>query len=128
MLNTDIETFYKRIRKSIEIVIAYTGNEQYRSIIRACRLKPIEVFSNEVKYKEPQLYKVWTDEYGNTLDVITGNVILHNPSAPVKARQTTDMFFAIPFNQHIDKAMRGLFLGDDYPEMIAFYGHDEYIR
>jgi hypothetical protein len=24
--------------------------------------------------------------------------------------------------------MRGLFLGNDFPEMIAFYGHDEYIR
>lgn len=128
MLNTDLETFYKRIKKSIEIVVAYTDNHQYKSIIRACRLKPLEVFSNEVKYRSPQLYKIWADEYGNTLNMISGNITLNDPLAPAKTRQTTDLFFAMPFNQHIDKAMRGLFLGNDYPEMIAFYGRDEYIR
>jgi hypothetical protein len=127
MLNIDLETFYKRIKKSIEVVVAFSGNQQYRAIIRACRLKPLEVFRGNIKYT-PQLYKIWADEYGNTLNVESGNITLNDPVTPPKSKQTTDLFFGIPFNQHIEKAMRGIFFGNDFPEMIAFYGYDEYIR
>lgn len=127
MKNIDLETFYKRIKKSIEIVVAYTGNEKYRTIIRHCRLKPLEMFDNTLG-KEPKLFNIWVDEYSNTLDVISGVITLNDPKAPAISKRSTDLFLSITFSQHIEKAIRGMFLGDDFPEMIAFYGGDEYIR
>lgn len=127
MYNIDIEVFYKRIKKSIDVVAAYTSNKHYIHIIKACRLKPLETFDKSFTYT-PQLYKIWVDEYGHSLDMITGNITLNNPAIPNKAKQTTDLFFGISFNKHIEKSIRGLFVGNNFPEMIAFYGRDEYIR
>ena len=128
MKNVDLETFYNRIKKSIKVASAFANNKNYASIIKSCRLKPLECFEMGFITKHPKLFTLWADEYGNSLDITSGEIIFNNSILPSKSKQTTDLFFGMSFEQHINKSIGGLFLGNGFPELIAFYGQDEYIR
>lgn len=63
--NLDIETFYHRIKKSIEMVCVYLDDNRFKKLIINCRLKPLTIFNNS--YKSNIFQTKWVDEFGNSM-------------------------------------------------------------
>jgi hypothetical protein len=123
--NIDIETFYSKIRLSMIDAKAHAKNDSLSLIIRACRLKPAEVFSKKFTFKR-SLYRKWYDEFYNSIYIENEiKLTIGDLSAP---KHCTDLFYGNSIKTTAKNSKFALFaIGYDFC-FAAFYGHDEYIR
>jgi len=72
MQNLSLEQFYKRIKNKIALIGGYIEDKSICDIIKACRLKPLSIFSPSSNHFVPQkiLEDMWVDEFnGNVLEI-----------------------------------------------------------
>ena len=130
MKNIDIETFYDKIRLSLVDAKVHAKIDNMPAIIRACRLKPDEVFRKGFAFKR-MLYKKWYDEFCNSIHIDNGVKLTIGDLAAHKC--CTDLFYGNSIKTIAKNSKSALFAtGTDVAGngfyLISFYGIDEYIR
>ncbi len=127
-----LDNFYHKIRKSILLVEGYTEIRHMASIMKACRLKPVPIFKEDYKL---QLYKLWFDEFGNSLKILKKKrieVICGDLSLPKSI--CTDLYSGLSINKtaKMSKVVHIITgLDEDKKEhylFITFLGIDNYLR
>jgi hypothetical protein len=133
MQNSDIEKFYHRIDSHIKLVQSHTGINNISEIIKNCRLKPYNIFTNSFK-KELTYENHWADEFGNSLLIENKipKIILGNTQLPESTKISTDLFFGNSIKSTIDNSKlifiaTGNYFGKDFI-FTSLYGNDEYLR
>jgi hypothetical protein len=130
MKNTDIESFYKRINKDINLITAITKIPNLSKIIKACRLKPYSIFDKNIEVKYGREYH-WVDEFGHSLKLDGGKpqIILYDDNIIQECSQTlTDLFFGNPIKEAIKDSKSLLIAHGDMASLIALYCNDGYLR
>jgi hypothetical protein len=131
MRNLDLETIYKRIKKTIDISSSYSKNIYMKDILKYCRLKPYSLLNNELtsKYKVEQR---WIDEFGNSLYIKNSNS--HIVFEDVKEKIiSSDLFYGLDINHTIEISAHAVLIYDTLSSIkslhwIYLIGSDKYIR
>ena len=128
MHTTDIEKFYSKIDDSINLVNAHARTKSLSKIIKACRLKPHNIFTNS--FNEKKLENFWADEFGNALRIKNKSpyIILNDPEVCSNAKISTDLFFGNSFDKLSENARYIIIIEGKGSSCICFYGADEYFR
>jgi hypothetical protein len=128
MRNLSLEQFYKKINKKIAILAGYLEDKTIPSMIKACRLKPLRVFSDSFDF-ESSLENTWVDEFNNLIEIKKKKVKIRWNSANVN-QTTTDIYRneTIEFIASRSKlALVGLFPGSEN-FILLLTGTDNYLR
>lgn len=128
-----LNNFYDKIDKSVKLVESYTEIENLAWLIRACRLKPYDLFHNSSKY-DLQLYRHWFDEFGNSFKLVKGKkikIILNDLT--ISNKHTTDFYYGLSINKVIKMSEVAHFLcaKDEFGEhiiFVTFLGLDGFLR
>jgi hypothetical protein len=128
MHTADIEKFYSKIDDGINLVKTHTRNKSFSKIIKACRLKPHSIFTNN--FNEKKLENFWADEFGNALRFKNKSpyIVLNDIEVCSNAKISTDLFFGNSFEKLSESAKSIIIIEGDASNCICFYGTDEYFR
>lgn len=136
MKNPSLENFYLKIDKSILLVESFIEIKNLSFIIKACRLKPFDLFFSSKKsaYKI-KLYKHWFDEFSNSLKIVKNKklkIIYHDTIFLSKNIPCTDLYFGLLPEKiaKISKLIHVISLKGvkDKQYIITFLGVDNYLR
>lgn len=132
----NIDKFYIKINKHIDLIKAFTEIKNIDNIIKYCRLKPYN-FDYKSKYKKIILFKEWYDEFGNLLQIHSSKKIkisYNNLKIRENFISTSDIYYGIDI-QKVVKISKCVFIFygkeddsiDDFI-FINFLGIDNYFR
>jgi hypothetical protein len=131
-----IDRFYHKIKKHILLAVGYTERPDLEFIIRACRLKPLEILKNPSD-QEVRLHRHWVDEYFNSLLIIKNKrirIILNDLSILDCPQTSTDLYVGLPLDKvALMSKLAFLFCGQEKENhnphyIISFLGLDNYLR
>lgn len=131
MRNLDLETIYKRIKKTIDLSSSYSKNTYMKDIIKYCRLKPYSLLHSELtsKYKVEQH---WIDEFGNSLyiDINNSYIVFGDVKEEIIS---SDLFYGLDINHTIDISTHVVLIYNTLASIkslhwIYLIGADKYIR
>lgn len=125
-----INDIYVHLSRCIKLLSIYTGNKKISSIIKMCRLKPVNYINSGRRLTKTILYDKWVDEFGTTLNLKNKKfkVILNDTS--ITDTVNTDMYYGYSIN-NISKISSNAYLFRSNEEDIScvwFYGIDKFIR
>jgi len=132
---TSLENLYILFDRQIALTSAWTEDPTLEFVIRACRLKPADMFE---KYSEKLiLHHNWIDESGNRLEIISKKKIkihLNDLTINRKTLVTTDLYENLPLSKISKISNLALFLlgveedsGSDHI-LVSFLGIDGFLR
>jgi hypothetical protein len=128
MRNLSLEQFYKKIKKKIVMLGGYLDDKSIVPIVRACRLKPIKVFSESFDFAT-SLEEAWVDEFNNVVEIKKKKIKVRWNASDV-SKTTTDIYrnetidFIIA---HSKLALIGLYPGTEN-FILLLLGTDNYLR
>lgn len=130
MYSNSIDQFYKRIRSKIAVIGGYLDDKLICSIIKSCRLKPSDVFTNaSFQLRVPSLERTWFDEFDHKL-IITEKKKLEIRCQPHLGKISTDLFRNETI-EFIMKHSKYAFVGltpESENFTLLFMGSDNYLR
>lgn len=136
MRNNDLETIYSKLKSKIGAVGGYCDDKEIPKIIRASRLRPIEVFEKTFSFTDPRkdIMRIWVDEYGNKVEFIGKDLVikLNRTDLPSYMLVKSDLFHGhnlerVKSNSLVYMSF-ALSIFDYETEAVIFYGKDEYFR
>lgn len=122
------DVFYNAFR----LIEAHTEQKNLAKVFKMCRLKPSQILFDNSKEKL-KVYKIWVDEFRNSISIINKKVILKYNDLSFKKVISTDMYY----NLSIDKIAKISTFAfciygktDDNEDccLITFLGMDNYLR
>ena len=133
MTTWNIDLYLNKLEKNILLVEKFTELRELYTVIKFCRLKPLEFLeTNNYKIK---LFNTWVDEFGNSICIRKNKKIettLNNISA-FKYKKTTDLYYGISLEK-INKISKNSliikYIDEDDNEnfLLSFLCIDNYIR
>jgi len=123
-----LDSFYKKIKRTVLLVEGYTEIKNLAFILTACRLKPIGLGS------KLELHRHWVDEFGSSLKIIKKKIqIVHNDlSIDREHLPCTDLYYGLSLERIVKMSkLSYLCYGQDEDEIyyiISFLGIDNYLR
>lgn len=124
MRSIDLETFYNRIRGTIQTTTDYLQQPLFKKLVRSCRLKPYNCFENKGKCKKLEYW--WVDDFGNSLYIQDQKFqcVLNDPNINFKITTKTDLFYGLGIETIMEQS-KIVVCGCNH---FIFYGKDEYFR
>lgn len=136
MKSPSLDAMYAGLDRHILLAQSYTEIKELSFIIKTCRLKPYS-YIFEDRTNNLILYKLWFDEYGNSLQITDSKKIkiIHNDlSLDLNNIICTDLYYGLSLDKVIKiSKLAYLFIGKDedlYQEccLVSFLGIDNFLR
>lgn len=130
---SSLEDFYFKINKQIKVLSSYTEIKKLDFVVRSCRLKPYDFILN--KTNNVLLYKVWVDEFKNSLNIMPDKkikIIYNDLSLDHSKITCTDIYYNLTID-NIYKFSKLIYcyygnFDNDNICLISFLGLDNYLR
>lgn len=132
---TSLENLHILFDRQITLTSAWTEDPALESVIRSCRLKPADIFTNYSS--KIVLHHNWIDESGNRLKITPKKKIrihLNDLKINRKGLITTDLYENLPLNKISKISNLAFFLvgkDEDMEEdhlLVSFLGIDGFLR
>jgi|ERR1700686_2452102 len=135
MKSPSLDALYSKLDKHILLAQAYTEIPELSFIIKTCRLKPCDYIFGK-RNNKTVLYKLWFDEFGNTLNIKNKKIEIVYNDLSLNSNQiiSTDLYYGLSLDK-IAKISQLLYLSAGIDEdllqecfFLSFLGIDNYLR